>query len=130
MMVTQFQITLTESLHKRAEKLAKLSGRTIEEMLPVMLMLSAPIFTHPLDLDRLVSDLPDEDVLAIANLQMLPDIDSRHSDLLQALGEDKLPNEARNELNILQRVYEVGIIYQSFALKEAVLRGLREPLEP
>ena len=129
-MVAHYQVQITERIRKRAERLAEMGGRTIEEVLPVMLMLSAPTFTHPLDLDRAVSDLPDEDVLAIASLQMLPEIDARHSELVHAQGRRELTEAERTELDTLHKVYEVGILYQSFALKEAVLRGLREPLQP
>jgi hypothetical protein len=129
-MIAQVQITWTEPLLKQAEYLAKLTGHTLEDILPAMFVLSAATFTHKIDFDRPVSELSDEDVLAISNLQMLPEIDVRHSELLQKSGEGTLSSSEREQLNTLQRVYEIGIIYQSFALKEAVLRGLREPLEP
>jgi len=128
-MVAQYQVTLTEHIRKRAEKLAQLSGRTIEEMLPVMLMLSAPTFTHPLDIDHSVSALPDNDVLAIANLQMLPEIDARHSELLAAQGRGDLSDDEQVELRMLTDVYGVGLVYKAEALAEAVKRGLREPTE-
>lgn len=128
-MVAQYQVTLTETIRKRAERLAELAGHTVEEMLPVLLMLSNPTFSHPLDFDRTITDLSDEDVLAIAALQMLPDISSRQSALLQAQGRDELSNEERMELDTLTLVYGIGLVYKAEALSEAVKRGLRESLE-
>lgn len=128
-MVAQYQVTLTEQIHKRANKLANFSGRTIEDMLPVMLMLSAPTFTHPLDLDHPVSDLPDEDVLALTNLQMLPENNARHSELVHAKGSRQLTDEEESEVRILTDVSDIGLIFKSEALVQCVKRGLREPLE-
>jgi hypothetical protein len=128
-MIAQLQITLGGLQYKRAEKLAKLSGRTIEEMVPVLVMLSVPAFTHPLNFDRPVSDLPDEDILAIANLQMLPDTDARFSELGHAKGSRQLTDEEETELEILMHVYGIGLVYKAEALAQAVKRGLRAPLE-
>jgi hypothetical protein len=128
-MIAQLQITWTEPLLRRAERFAKLAGRTIEEMYPVLLILSAPTFTHILNLDRPVSELSDEDVLAIANLQMLPEVDARYSDLIHAKGRRPLTPEEEVEVRIFTDVYGIGLVYKAEALAQAVKRGLREPLE-
>jgi hypothetical protein len=128
-MLAQLQITLGGLQYKRAEKLAQLSGRPIAEMVPVLVMLAVPAFTHPLNFDRPVSDLPDEDILAIANLQMLPEIDARHSELVHAKGSRQLTDEEENEVRILNDVAGIGLIYKSEALVQCVKRGLPLPFE-
>jgi len=127
-MATQYRIVVTETIEKRAERIAEMMGHTVEEMLPVLLMLSTPVFNTTLDVDCEVNELSDADVLELSQLQLLPQIQSRHSALVESQNTRRLLAEEYNELNTLHRLYELGLLYKSAALEEAVKRGLREPL--
>jgi hypothetical protein len=79
---------------------------------------------------RAVTSLSDEEVLALTELQMVPEQDRRLSALLQKQQEEALSAPERAELFALMQVYQEGILRQAQALREAVWRGLRAPLEP
>ncbi len=129
-MVAQLTISLYDNIYDQAQKLASLTGRSIEEMVSAMLELSVSPFVPQLNFDDPISNLADSDVMALTNLQMRPERDQRLSYLLarQAEGESDTPEQI--ELQTLMRVYEIGLIYKSQALAEAVKRGIHAPLQP
>jgi hypothetical protein len=63
-----------------------------------------------------VEELPDEEVLAL-------------SELLSQNREDELESAGRRELDELMPLYEHGLLRKAQALRVAVQRGLREPLQ-
>ena len=77
-----------------------------------------------------MSALPDEEVLALTALQMKPAQDRRLSLLLGRQQAGSLTKVERFELFTLMQVYQEGLLRKAQALREAVRRGLREPLEP
>ncbi len=88
-----------------------------------------PVYTT-LRLERPVSSLSNEDVLALSKAQMRPAQGRRLSELLEKQREGTLTESERPELLALMHVYEQLWVRQSEALAEAVRRGLRKPLEP
>jgi len=76
-----------------------------------------------------VEELPDEEVLALVMLQLTPNQQAKLSDLLVRNREDQLDAEGRRELDELMRLYEHGLLRKAQALRVAVKRGLREPLQ-
>ena len=76
-----------------------------------------------------VEDLPDEELLALADLQLPADEDRRLGQLLDRQQAGELTGAERAELDALMQNYRVGLLRKSQALREAVRRGLREPLE-
>lgn len=129
-MIGYFQIPVETALQAQATRLAELSQCSIEEILAVFMRLAQPTFTHQLYLDRPVAALSDVDIIAIADLQLLPELAAKYSDLLQANQNAALSEQDEFELNMLQHIYEIGLLYKSEALAESVKRGLRPPLEP
>ncbi len=81
-------------------------------------------------MERLVSTLSDDDVLALSKAQMRPAQGRRLSELLEKQREGELTGSERPELLALMQVYKQLWTRQSEALAEAVRRGLRRPLEP
>jgi hypothetical protein len=79
---------------------------------------------------RVVTELPDEDLLELVDLQMPPAQDQKFSRLLQKQQEGQLSDIERSELLSLMQLYQDGLLRKAQALREAVRRGLREPLEP
>jgi hypothetical protein len=61
---------------------------------------------------------------------MAPEQDRRLSVLLQKQQERVLSAAEQTELLLLMQVYQEGVLRKAQALREAVRRGLRTPLEP
>ena len=128
-MDTQVTVTLPEELYEYARRWATITQRDLPEMLTDALsIVLTPVYTTP-RLERPVSSLSDEDVLALSKAQMRPAEGRRLSELLEKQREGKLAGSERSELLALMQVYNQLWIRQSEALAEAVRRGLRRPLE-
>ena len=129
-MATRVVVTLPDDVYRRVEQLAQLTNRDVADLLADTITLSLP----PLDLSsrsvHAVTSLSDEDVLALMELQMLPAQDRRLSALLQKQQAQALSDPERAELLALMQVYQEGLLRKAQALREAVRRGLRTPLEP
>jgi hypothetical protein len=129
-MITQLTVMVQDRVQYRADQLARLTGRTVEDMVAAMLELSLSPFTPPIDFDQPLSALSDADIIALTDLQMQPEREQRFSTLLDKQQNATVNDTERIELQTLLRVYEIGRVYKSQALVEAVKRGLKEPLQP
>ncbi len=127
-MNTQITITLPDEVYQRAERFARLANRDIASVLVDTIQLAIP----PTRADTLalapISDLPDEQVLALTDLQMEPDQDVCLSKLLDRQQAGLLTEDERLELQVLMQIYQEGLLRKATALSEAVKRRLMEPL--
>ena len=73
--------------------------------------------------------MSEEELLANTELEMPPAQDARLSELLQRQQAGTLAESERNELTGLMNAYQQLLLRKAEALREAVQRGLREPLE-
>ena len=129
-MSTQVTLTLPDELYEHARRWATITQRDLSETLTdALTIVLTPVYTIP-RLEKPVSSLSDEDVLALSRAQMKPAQGRRLSELLEKQRESILTEGERSELLALMQVYSQLWIRQSEALAEAVRRGLREPLEP
>jgi predicted transcriptional regulator len=129
-MTTQITITLPDEVYQRAERFARLANRDIASVLADTIQLSMPLIgAGSLDLMP-VSELTDEQVLALTALQMEPSQDARLSELLDRQQAGLLTDGERIELQVLMQIYQEGLLRKATALSESVKRGLIEPLEP
>lgn len=129
-MSTQVTLTLSNELYERARHWAILTHRDLSETLTdALTVVLTPMFTLP-RLERPVSLLSDEQVLALAKVQMRPAQGQRLSELLEKQREGTLAPSEHQEVVALMQVYNQLWIRQSEALAEAVRRGLWKPLEP
>jgi hypothetical protein len=130
-MSDELTVTLPSDLSERAKRLAETSGREVNDVLTTILELSLPPLplSPSFDSTASLSELSNEQILALTELEMLPEPDSRLSDLLEKQQTDGLTELEQIEHQSLLRVYELGLLRKSQALAEAVKRGLREPLE-
>jgi hypothetical protein len=85
-------------------------------------------------LDHFASDLPvaslsDEQILALCEMQMDENQKRELSDLLALQREGQLTAANRERLEMLMTVYRRGLVRKAEALKVAVERGLRAPLD-
>jgi hypothetical protein len=129
-MATRVVVTLQDDVYRRVERLAQLTNRDVADLLADTITISLT----PIDVSsgsiRDVASLTDEEVQELAELQMLPAQDRRLSALLQKQQAQDLSVHERAELLTLMQVYQEGLVRKAQALREAVRRGLRPPLEP
>jgi len=129
-MNTQVTLTLSDELYEHAKRWATLAQRDLSEILTdALTIVLTPVYTAP-RLEKPISSLSDEEVLALSKAQMNSEQGRRLSKLLEKQREGMLSKGERQELLALMQVYNQLWIRQSEALAEAVRRGLRKPLEP
>ena len=120
-MFEQITLQIPDRVVRQAAYKASQNQRRVEEILTEWL--ERAIIELP------VEELPDEEVLALTELQLTPRQQATLSELLARNREDKLDAEGRRELDELMRLYEHGLLRKAQALRVAVQRGLREPLQ-
>jgi len=129
-MKTQVTLMLPDELYERAERWATITRQDLSEALTdVLAIVLRPMHAAP-KLEKPISSLSDQEVLALSKVRMEPAQGRRLGELLERQREGELADDERPELLALMQVYEQLWIRQSEALAEAVRRGLREPLEP
>jgi hypothetical protein len=127
-MSTQITITLPDEVYQRAERFARLANRDIASVLADTIQLSMPsIRADALNLEP-ISDLSDQQVLALTELQMESEQDTRLSELLDRQQAGHLIEDERLELQALMQIYQEGLLRKATALSEAVKRELIKPL--
>lgn len=118
----QITIQVSDRVATHAARVAAQSQRRIEEVLAGWL--EGVITEMP------VETLPDEEVIALTELQLTPEQQTTLSDLLVRNQDNTLDTEGRRQLDELMRIYEHGLLRKAQALRVAVQRGLRTPLQP
>jgi hypothetical protein len=119
-MSQQIQLTLPDDIFRRAEEVAGFIGRDVQDVLIGWLQHSADDFW--------LQSLPDDQLLALADLHMNPQEQAELSDLLELNGEDELDPARRTRLDELMSIYERGTELKSEAYAVAVQRGLKPSL--
>ncbi|MBE9099198.1 hypothetical protein [Vacuolonema iberomarrocanum] len=127
-MSTQITITLSDDVYQRVERFARLANRDIASVLADTIQLLMPSGgSDALDIEP-IATLSDDQILALTNLKMEPDQDTRLSQLLDCQQAGLLSEDERSELQALMQIYQEGLLRKATALSEAVKRGLVEPL--
>lgn len=126
-------LNLPEDVYNRASGLAQLIGRDLTEVLIEAISLSlsstSPINESDHHQAESLKSLSDSEVIAMSELQMESEQDLRLSQLLSKQQADTLSEAERPELWTLMQIYQTLLLKKAVALREAVERGLREPLE-
>jgi hypothetical protein len=107
-----------------------MSNRNIEELLAQAIELSLSSVGPATDTYKPVSKLSDAEVLELSQMQMDAKQERRLSRLLNKQQAGKLSNSEGSELLALMQNYQERLLRKAQALREAVRRGLREPLTP
>jgi 5-methylcytosine-specific restriction endonuclease McrA len=102
-MSTQVMVTLPDEVYASARRLADLMHREVADVLTDALRLAIPALRPVPDLDRPVESLSDTEVLALTELQLPPDQDSRLSELLDRQQAGSLTETERPELATLMQ---------------------------
>jgi hypothetical protein len=114
-------LELPEALAEQVKAIAAQTHQRLEDVLVAWI-------------DRAVSDLPieslpDQQVLDLANIEMLPDQQLALSQLLDDSREGQLNENTALQLEQLMQIYRRGLVRKARALQVAVSRGLRPPLD-
>ncbi len=120
-MSEQITLQVPERVVQSASYVAAQSQRRVEDVLSDWLEQAA--------MELPVDTLPDKDVLALTKLQLLPEEQTTLSDLLERNREGTLDTTGKRRLDEMMRVYEHGLLRKAQALRVAVQRGLRPPLQ-
>lgn len=121
-MSEQITLQVSDRVVSQAARVAARTQRRVEEVLAGWL--EWVIAEMP------VETLSDEEILALVELQLATDQQEALSDLLARNREGSLDFEGQRRLDELIRIYEHGLLRKAQALRVAVQRGLREPLQP
>ena len=113
-------LELPELLAQRARAVAKQTNRRMEDVLIDWL--------KQIEHEPPIESLPDDQLLALCDLQMEPDQNEELSDLLARNREGQLDEAEHQKLDELMQVYRIGLLRKAQALKVAVERELRPPL--
>ena len=128
-MSTRVTVTLPDDVYQRAERLAKLTGRDIGDLLVDTINISLQTVGDQPGSARPVSSLTDEEIIALFDLQPSSAQSQRLTTLLDKQQAGEMTPTERSELTGHLLVYEEGLLRKAQALHEGVRRGLREPLE-
>jgi hypothetical protein len=113
-------LELPEPLAESARVVAARTSRRVEDVLVEWLDRAAA--------DLPIEVLPDEQVLALRDLQMSNGQQDELSALLAGQRERRLDEKQRARLDELLAIYRRGMVRRAQALKVAVERGLQPPL--
>ena len=126
-------LNLPEDVYNRANSIAKLISRDLADVLIEAISLSlsstSPCSENDSNKTESIKSLSDSEVLALSELQMESEQDIRLSQLLLKQQANTLSETERPELWTLMQIYQTLLVKKAVALREAVERGLREPLE-
>lgn len=124
-MSIQITLTLPDEVYQRVERLAQLSNRDVADVLTETIALLLP----QLETAASISVASDEEVIALAQLQMPLDQDQQLSLLLDKQQAGILSESGNSHLQALMEIYQQSLLRKAKALHEAVKRGLRQLLE-
>jgi hypothetical protein len=121
-MSEQVTINVSQQVMHHAAQVASQTNRRVEDVLADWL-------------ERVITETPvemlsDEEVLALTELRLSPEQQAALDTLLVQNREGMLDDGGRRQLDELMHVYEQGLLRKAQALRVAVQRGLREPLQP
>ncbi len=126
-MTTQVTITLPDTIYTHVERLATITGKSIADILTTSLELSFPAITVE-DEMQAITNLTDEEILALVHTQMESSRSQQLSSLLHRQQAGKLSDTEQQELSYLMQHYQSGLLRKAWALQEAVKRGIHEPI--
>jgi hypothetical protein len=120
-MSQQITIQVSERVIRQAAQVAAQSQRSVEGVLAAWL--------ESMTTERPVEELSNEEVLSLTQLRLNDEQEAGLSELLEQNREGMLDADGQRKLDEMMRLYERGLLRKSQALKIAVQRGLREPLQ-
>lgn len=127
-MATEVILNLPDNVFNQAARLAELLNHDVPRVLAETIENAlSPLGSQAVKL-KPVEELSDRDVLTVADLRMDSRAGERMGELLERQQAGELNEMQRRELAALTQVYHENLVRKAQALREAVRRGLREPL--
>ena len=118
----QTTVNLSENAYQYVSGIAQMTEKTIDEVIEETF---ENRFEKEVEMmKKSVSLCSDDEVLALANLQMPEKQSNRLSSLLAKNGERTLTDEEANELNDLMRINRLNDLRKAIGIVEAIKRGL------
>lgn len=116
----EITLNLPEKIYRNVSSVAKKSKREVVDLIVDVVeeKYSSATFESSL------KDFSDEEVLALANLQMPEKQSERHSELLYKNQAGSLTADEKRELDFFQQIYGVALARKTDGIFEAVERGL------
>jgi hypothetical protein len=114
-------LELPNALAAQARSLAAATNRRLEDAVVDWI---GRAVTEPA-----VESLPDAELLALCEATLEAAEQAELSSLLARLREERLAETDRGRLDQLMGAYRRGLVLKARAVKEAVTRGLRSPLD-
>ncbi len=116
----EITLNLPEKIYQNVSTVAKKSNRKMVDLIVDVVEEKY----SPKPSDRPLANLSDEDVLALANLQMPKRQSNRHSELLYKNQAGTLTPQEKKELDFFQQVYAVALSQKADGIDEVVHRNL------
>src|SRR5262249_22707101 len=124
--MTRLTVELPDDLAQSITLMAASRGYDTSRM-AVELMRSSGSEREAAEEREALKSLPDEDILALADLRLAPQQDARLHELLDLNSEGTISAEQRQELDGLMEIYDDVLLRKSMGLAEAVRRKPRDP---
>ncbi|MCI0491198.1 MAG: hypothetical protein L0229_31800 [Blastocatellia bacterium] len=128
-MATEVILNLPDDVYNQAARLAQLMNRDVPHVLAETIENALAPLGPSTDGFKPVEELSDSEVLAEVELRMDEASGRRLGKLLDRQQAAKLSEAERGELAALMQVYHERLVRKAQAIREAVQRGLREPLD-
>ena len=123
----EITLNLPEKVYRSISSAAKKSKRNLADLIVADIREKYSVQTS----ESLLTNLSDEEVLALANLQMPKKQSERHSALLYKNQAGILKPAEKEELDFFQQVYGVALARKTEGICEAVRRNLiSNPADP
>ena len=116
----EITLNLPEKIYRDVSSVAKKSKRKVVDL--IVDVVQEKYSTK--QSERPLANCSDEEVLALANLQIPKKQSDRHSQLLYKNQAGTLKPEERQELEFFQQVYGVALLRKADGIYEAVQRNL------
>lgn len=114
-------LKLRDDLAQNVQRIAGLTQRSLEDVLTEWIEQGAQNTAY-------LEQLPDNEILIIADSQLDAEDQRTLSDLMAKQRENQLSTTDRAQLTRLMQIYRQGLVRKAKAAQIAVQRGLRPPL--
>ena len=116
----EITLNLPEKIYRNVSTVAKKSKREVVDL--IVDVVEEKYSSN--EIAKSFSDFSDEEVLALANLQMPEKQSARHSELLYKNQAGTLTAEEKRELDFFQQIYGVALSRKTDGIFEAIERDL------
>ncbi len=116
----EITLNLPENVYRNVSTVAKKSKREVADLIVDVVEEKYSSQTP----ERTLAEYSDEEVLALANLQMPEKQSAQHSELLYKNQDGTLSPEEKRELDFFQQIYGIALAQKTNAIFEAVERKL------